>query len=374
MRRILTVTLFLLIFSQAISAQTGNLTAPKTDYSESLSYKPREFPDKKNSKPKKEKESKKDKQASNNMQSAGNSAADANDTITIPVSVFDASGRFVRDLKQSDFKIFVDGREQEIVSTSVRDEPVNVILLIDTSPSANLRIEEIQNYALAVVERLKPDDKVMVAEFNAGYKVRAELTADRQIITNAVRKIKFDDGTSLYEAVETTFRRYVNRLSGRTAVVLLTDGVDTTSLRAHATYSDSLLAAEESNATVFPVYFDTFDDAQKVNKKGITIPGLTPINIKGSLADDYETGRMYLTDIARLSGGRPHQVKNITDTQANKVDNIGGELRAQYQISFRPTDFSAGQRKQITVRVNRPNLTVQARGSYIVGASAQTGK
>ena len=377
MQKILTAVLFLFFASSFISAQTANTNpaqnAPPVNYSESMSYQPREFPIKKNSKPKKEKKSKKNEPAADETQVAADLPAKTEETITIPVSVFDANGKFVGNLKQSDFKIFADGKEQEILSAGRRDEPVNVILLIDTSPSTAYKIEEIQNYALAIVERLKPDDKVMVIGVDAETKMLTEPTSDRQIISKAIRKVKFGDGTSLYEAVKNTLVKYASRISGRTAIVLLTDGVDTTSLKSN--YADSLLAAEKTDTAVFPIYFDTFGDdpkAAKINKiilpgilGGSIISGLPGGTTQGATAVEYEIGRMYLNDISILSGGRPHAVKNIADSRAENVDNVGGELRAQYQIIFRPSDFTAGQRKRITVRVNHPNLYVQARGSYI---------
>jgi VWFA-related protein len=376
------LTSALILFFAVLPALTQNpntdakQTAPALSYSESIPYQPREFPGNKKSKPKKEKKSEKNKQETDKTSNASVSPFEKDETITIPVSVFDAEGRFVTNLKQSDFKIFTDDKEQEILSVGKRDEPVNIILLIDTSPSTTYKIEEIQDYALATVERLKPEDKVMVIEFNEKIKVLAELTADRQIITKAIRSAKFGEGTSLYEAVKTTFSKYVSLLSGQTTVVLLTDGVDTTSRRAN--YAESLLAVEKTNAMVFPIYFNTFDDLTKAVKKNktpfpsilgggsLTLPSLLT---QGSTAADYEIGKMYLYDISKLSGGRSRVIKNITDKRAEDVDNIGGERRAQYQVTFRPSDFADGQRKQIKVRINRPNLNVQARGSLIVGGN-----
>ncbi len=378
MQKILTVILFLISAMPSISAQTENTNQAQTsspvNYSESTPYQPRRFNAEKKSKPKKEKESKKENSTPENPPAEMPAAAPimkTNQTITIPVSVFDAKGRFVTNLKQTDFKVFADGAEQEIIKVETFDEPVNLILMIDTSPSTTFRIEEIQNYALSIVELLKPEDKVMVIEFNEKTNVLSELTADRQIITKAVRKAKFGEGTSLYDAVKNTFKKYVSGISGRTAVVLLTDGVDTFSQKSN--YADSLQAVEESNAAVFPIYFDTFDSMLKTSKNNRTnLPGIlgAPVIIFGAnsakeTAAEYERGRMYLSDISVLSGGRPRAVKNIAG--AEQVDNIGAELRVQYQISFRAADFPTKQREQIPVRVNQPNLYVQARGSFITG-------
>jgi VWFA-related protein len=376
--------LFLFLTALFASAQTQDSIAIQStspvNYSESVSYEPRKFfPDEK-SKPKKERKPEKKKAlAANESTKSTASFLPKDEAITIPVSVFNAKGEFVENLKQSDFKIFADGKEQEILSIGKLAEPVNVVLLIDTSPSTANKIEQIQNYALATVERLKPEDKVMVIEFNVKTRVLAELTSDRQVIANAVRKAKFGDGTALYEAVNSTFDKYIRRIQGRTAVILLTDGVDTTSYRSN--YADSLLTVEKMNASVFPIYFDTFSDIGKITKKtriialgaGSNLPfPVSAGQTQGSTVADYELGKLYLIDISIVSGGRSRVVKDITNTRAENVDNIGGEMRVQYQVTFRPTEFSNGQRKQIRVRVNRPNLRIQARGSLIAGKGNET--
>lgn len=374
MHKILTTILFLIFSLSFVSAQTEttDTTLSKLpNYSESIPYQPRENPAGKNSKPKKEKKSKKPV-PEGTFVSAG-SELKTDQTMTIPVSVFDANGRFVMNLGKTDFKVFADGKEQEILAVAKRSEPVNIVLLIDTSPSTAFRIEEIQNYAQAIVGQLKPEDKVMVIAFNAELKALTELTADRQITAKAIRKLKFGDGTSLYEAVKTTFDKYVSQISGLKTVILLTDGVDTTSRRAN--YADSLTAVEQVNTAVFPIYFDTFTKDVKKAKNNPNLQSiLNTVNFgtaPGLTAAEYELGRFYLNDISQLSGGRARQVKDINDVRAESIGNIGAELRVQYQISFRPTDFTVGQRKQITVRVNRPGLTVQARGSLIAGGSNQ---
>jgi VWFA-related protein len=258
------------------------------------------------------------------------------------------------------------------------NEPINLILLIDTSPSTALKIEEIKNYAQAIVEQLKPEDKVMVIAFDEKTKILTELTSDRQIIAKAFSKLKFGTGTSLYEAVKNTFDKHVSQIAGLKTVILLTDGVDTTSQRVN--YADSLVSVEQTTTPIFPVYFDTLASLTKGSKNALAQSILNSImsgsiggsTARGSMvrggmtAEEYALGRFYLNDISRLSGGRAWQVKDISDLNANNIGNIGAELRVQYQIAFRPTDFVVGQRKQITVRVNRPNLFVQARGSLIV--------
>lgn len=115
MRKFLTAILFMFCASSVISAQTESVAVPPVvTYSESKPYQPREFPAKKNAKPKKEKEAGKSRQATDKITPAESLPPKPDETITIPVPVFDANGRFVNTLEQTDFKVFVDGEEQEI--------------------------------------------------------------------------------------------------------------------------------------------------------------------------------------------------------------------------------------------------------------------
>ena len=141
--------------------------------------------------------------------------------ITIPVSVFDRNGLYIPGLRQSDFKIFEDGVEQEIAYFGTTDKPFTVVLLIDVSPSTAYRIEDIQRGAAAFVAQLEPQDSVIVMEFDHNVRVLAELTKDREKIYKAIRKADFGDGTSLYNAVDEALRKQLSKIEGRKAVVLV---------------------------------------------------------------------------------------------------------------------------------------------------------
>jgi len=290
------------------------------------------------------------------------------DLVTIPVSVFDRNGLYIPGLLQKDFKIYEDGKEQDIAYFGTSDKPFTVVLLIDVSPSTSYRIEEIQQAARAFVDQLKPQDKVMVIEFAASVHILTEPTNDREEIYRAIRKTGFGDGTSLYEAVHVAIAKRLNGIEGRKAVVLFTDGVDTTSRK--ATYDNTLDEAEESDALIFPVYFNTLMDMRPQGGNiGFppTIMGLPQIN--RSAAADYALGKKYLDDLAAYTGGRVFRPESTPGGLTRAFEGIAEELRRQYNIGFIPKEEGkAGQRKQIKVRVSLPNLIVRARDSYIVGA------
>src|SRR4029078_7844673 len=117
--------------------------------------------------------------------------------VTIPDSVYDRNGVYIPNLRQSDFKIFEDGKDQEIAYFGRTDVPFTVILLLDTSPSTEYKIDQIRDAARAFVEKLGPQDTVMVIEFAWNVHVLCEPTQDRAIINKAIGKADFGEGTSL---------------------------------------------------------------------------------------------------------------------------------------------------------------------------------
>lgn len=290
--------------------------------------------------------------------------------VTIPVSVFDRNGLYVPGLRQNDFKIFSDGVEQEIAYFGTSDKPFTVAIVIDVSPSTAYRIEEIQRAAMAFVNLLEPQDSVMVIEFDHSVSVLTEVTKDREKIYKAIRKADFGDGTSLYNAVDETLRKQLSKIQGRKAVVLFTDGVDTTSRK--NSYDSTLSYAEESDSLVFPIYYNTYFDNRA--RSGGTFPPIFGGGggiYRGTSSEDYALGRRYLEELADATGGRVFRPESTPGGLTRAFEGIAEELRRQYNIGFVPTEEGKpGQRKTIKVRVNRPNLILRARDSYVVGTTA----
>ena len=380
MKRFALALLFLVSITALVSAQSGRRVAPtpapviKTEenpeeYSESKPAKTRSIlaaPPRKESKNKK---AKKQPNQTTPVQTTpdANAAEDGEvlkietNLITIPVSVFDRNGLYIPKLRQQDFKIFEDGKEQEIAYFGTSDKPFTVILLIDVSPSTAYKIEEIQSAAMAFIEQLKPADNVMVIEFDASVNVLSEVTNDREKLRKAIRKADFGSGTALYDAVDFSLRKRLSKIEGRKAVVLFTDGVDTQSYKAD--FDSTLRDAEESDAMIFPIYYNTFLDNRSMG--GI-------YGQPGTSSREYAFGKAYLEELAASTGGRVFRPESTPGGLTNAFEGIAEELRRQYNIGYYPSDEGqAGQRKQIKVRVNQPNLVIRARDSYIVGATSQ---
>lgn len=294
--------------------------------------------------------------------------------ITIPVSVFDRNGLYIPNLSKDNFKIFENGKEQEIAYFGTSEKPFTVILLLDTSPSTAYKIEEIQQAAIAFVDQLKAQDSVMVIEFDQNIHVLTEATGDRQKIYKAIKRADFGGGTSLYDAVDFSLRKRLSAVEGRKAIVLFTDGVDTTSGKAR--YDDNLSDAEEADALIFPIYYNTFFDNKRRTGGGMSSPfpfpgGGSRYPAPGTTSEEYALGRKYLNDLADISGGKVFIPEQTEGGLTAAFEGIAEELRRQYNIGYYPAESGeVGQRKQIKVRVNRPNLVVRSRDSYIVGGNA----
>ncbi|KXK00634.1 MAG: von Willebrand factor type A domain-containing protein [Acidobacteria bacterium OLB17] len=286
------------------------------------------------------------------------------DLITVPVSVYDRNGVYVSGLTKDDFTIFEDGVQQKIEYFGLGDKPFTVVLLLDTSPSAEYKIDDIQAASRAFVDELKPEDKVIVIEFDGNVHVLAEATNDRAKLYKAISKADFGGGTSLYEAVDFSLKKRLEKIQGRKAIVLFTDGVDTTSRK--ASYSSTLDLAEESDTLIFPIYYNTYESNRT---RVLGFPGIW--STAGTSAEDYAVGRKYLQELAAYTGGRVFRPEAVPGGLAAAFRGIAIELRRQYNIGYIPTEHGKpGQQKRIKVRVDRPNLAVRARDSYIVGTAS----
>ncbi len=190
--------------------------------------------------------------------------------VTLPVTVMDRSGRYVPLLRREQFRLTENGVEQKIAYFATTDSPFSVVLLIDTSGSTDFRLRDIQDAAIQFVDRLKPIDSVMVMSFDDRIQVQCKATTDRDVIEKAIRHTHTGGGTRLYDAVDDILRKQLQTIAGRKAVVLFTDGVDTTSHR--ASYDSTIRLAEESDAPIYSVDYDTSGFGGGMGG-GIPLPG-----------------------------------------------------------------------------------------------------
>jgi Mg-chelatase subunit ChlD len=180
--------------------------------------------------------------------------------VSIPVSVIDRDGKFVPFLTKRDFRIYEDGVEQQIEAFDSIETPFYVALVLDTSNSTMFKMEEIQDAALAFIRQLRRDDQVMVMSFDSRVRVHCDFTTDQDVMREAIYETRTGGSTKLYEAVDRVVDR-LEQIQGRKAIVLFTDGVDTSSRRAN--YQNTIEKVEESGALVYPIRYDTEMDVQR---------------------------------------------------------------------------------------------------------------
>jgi len=310
--------------------------------------------------------------------------------VTIPVSVTDREGRYIPNLIKEDFRVFENGVEQKVAYFAPVEKPFTVALVIDTSNSTQFKIEEIQDAAISFVNQLRPGDRVMVVAFAENVRVLSEPTSDRNALRNAIRRVSNGGGTSLYDAVDYIINQRFSRIEGRKAIVLFTDGVDTTSRI--ATYQSNLHDAEEVDALIYPVQYNTYAEMASTgqqrrgnssdNAVGILIGILSGGRVstggnngggmRGATRADYERADRYLGDLAERTGARRYRAEN-TQNLDRSFALVAEELRRQYGIGYYPVSpAKAGERRQVKVRVTRENMVVRARESYVAGEATSS--
>ncbi|HKS09327.1 MAG TPA: VWA domain-containing protein [Pyrinomonadaceae bacterium] len=304
--------------------------------------------------------------------------------VTVPVSVLDRQGRFVPNLDKKDFRVFENGVEQPIAFFEPTEKPFTVALLLDTSASTRFHLWEIKEAAVAFAKQLRPQDRVLVVAFSDEVLLLTEATSDLNVVSEVIDvNANAGSSTRLYDAVNLVINERLNKIQGRKAIVLFTDGVDTSSYL--ATYQSTLREAEELDALIYPIQYDTTDYMRAMQGAGsVTVTTTTngpfgtsssqtvygaPNNgqpLPGTSKADYERANNYLIAMAERTGGRLHKANNTTQL-AQAFSSIAEELRRQYSIGYYPQNGTgqSDDRRQIKVSVDRSNVAVRARNSYL---------
>jgi Ca-activated chloride channel family protein len=303
--------------------------------------------------------------------------------VTVPVSVLDRDGRFISDLGREQFKVFENGIEQKIAYFESTEKPFTVALLLDTSGSTFFHLWEIKEAAIAFAKQLRPQDRVLVVTFDRLVMLLTEATNDQNVITETVERNAITGfSTRLYDAVDLVIKARLNKIEGRKAIVLFTDGVDTASYQ--ATYKSTLREIDELDVLIYPIQYDTTDfvDAQtRTNATIVTTTiggrhfparsssqvtyGTPKANGPGTSIGDYKLADQYLHQLATKTGGRLYEANERTQLK-DAFFKIAEELRHQYSLGYYPqVTLQSGERREINVRVDRPESAVRARDSYV---------
>ena len=256
--------------------------------------------------------------------------------IELPVTVLDGKGDPVEDLDINDFTILEDKVEQEISHFSLhRDLPVRMGIVIDTSGSMTDTLPTVQRVVMGFLrDLLRPRDRAFIETFSDRPDILTGFTADFNIIENALLALYPDRATALYDAVVMGLFQF-SGVTGRRAIVILTDGEDTAS---ENEFSDALGYAQRMGVTIYTI--------------GIEI------------AATKVSTRWQLNKLASSTGGRAFFVSEKSGLDAIYRE-INRELRTQYLLAFTShSKRTPDELRKIKVLVDRKGTKVRTIAGY----------
>jgi Ca-activated chloride channel family protein len=260
--------------------------------------------------------------------------------VELPVTVTDAGGMPVSDLKEGNFTVSENNKAQKISSFNfAANLPISVGVLLDHSGSMEKRMEDAKKAAIDFFKSIvRKDDRAFIAPFASDPSRNAPFVFDVGTLEAQVNAIpNAGGGTSLYDAIVTGLYRFRN-LQGRKALIVITDGEDTTS---RLSYDDMLTYARAARV---PLYFI-----------GIGF-GFGPGSLGGP-------GKM--RSLAAETGGVAYMIRN-TKELPDAYKAIEQDLRSQYMLSYH-TESTKKDRayRAVEVKVDRPNVKVRTIRGFI---------
>ena len=273
------------------------------------------------------------------------------DLVTIQASVRDRRGRPIGGLTAADFDVLDNGHQTPVVSLSFdRDAPVSLAVLVDMSGSMRLgeKVDMARHAFDSVLAQLQEGrDEVAVFTFDSALHERRGFTTDLRQAGDALDEFEPFGTTSLYDAAAATARRLSDRSATHKAIVVLTDGLDTTSRLSAREVSDLASAID------VPVYVVA------------TIPSVDQRALLQSTARaTAASATADLRDLADWTGGQFSFASTTVETLA-AVTQVIVELRQQYVLSIEAG--AAAEWRKLDVRVRRPAALVRARSGYFGG-------
>ena len=276
------------------------------------------------------------------------------DLVNVPFSVTDRRGRFVSGLTAKDFTVEEDGRRQQIRNFARENElPLTIAMLVDTSPSVRPVFEEEKTTANAFLESiLRPKDLALVIGFDRSVTLVQDYTENIKLLKRAIDELETGGGTSVYDAVYLACKEKLGSEAGRKAIILISDGEDTTS---KVKFNEALFSAHTSDTIIYAIS-NSFRS------------GLFPYGRSrrtGSGGGDIGTLRKFSTE----TGGATFVVNN-QNTFSKIFEQIAQELRSQYSLGYNSTNpVRDGKFRQIKIIPRDSSYTIRARKGYYAAKS-----
>jgi len=269
------------------------------------------------------------------------------DLVALNVTVTDPSNRYLTDLTADEFLVYEDSVKQSVAYFSRTNLSLSVALLLDSSASMEDKMRTTQEAASGFVQSLRPEDQAEVIDFDSRVTVLAPFTGSKPDLEKAIASIVPGGSTSLYTAVYIALRELKKTESRgmedlrRRAVIVLSDGEDTSSLVA---YDEVLEAAKRSEIAIYAIGIRSKD--------------------ANAFGKGYGQADFALRQLTTQTGGRVFFPTSVDELKAIYA-LIAQELSSQYLVGYTSTNPKRdGSWRRINVRATRPGATARTRMGY----------
>ena len=258
--------------------------------------------------------------------------------VILNAAVSDNSGKPVSGLKQSQFKIFEDGKEQKIDFFQSQETPFAAVILLDTSGSMEERVSMARSAAIYFLDGLRPNDVAALYNFDSKVSIVQDFSNSRDI-NEKIFDLKADGNTVLNDAVFQAAQELAKRPEKRRAIIVLSDGTDT---RSGHSADKALKAALASNVIIYTVDMSVIDSH-----------GTERMQSQGALKNFADKSGGYF--VATPGGA----------AMRDAFKGIVEELSVQYTLGYQPIITKKdGKWHSVEVRIARPNLNIRTRKGY----------
>jgi VWFA-related protein len=264
------------------------------------------------------------------------------DVVSVTVVVYDKAGKFVKGLGPKDVEVLEDKVPQEVsyfreaAGAGAERIPLSVGLVLDCSGSMRHNMRFLQEAAVAFVNKLEDMDSALVVSFNESIKGSAEFTGDTGRLEQFIDGLEPWGGTSLYDAIHYGLER-VKDQPGRKAIIVFSDGADTTSSMKEQEVIDYAKSVE---ATIYSV------------------------GIRGESGLVARSPRGFLRKVAQETGGQYYFPDKVGE-MIKIFQAISDELHNHYLLAYTPQRPPDGTWREIEVRLReRKDAEVRLRKGY----------
>lgn len=260
--------------------------------------------------------------------------------VLLPVTVRDNAGQLVSNLTRKDFRVFEDGTEQPLSDLSLRQVPVDVVLMVDASSSVAGNLDDFRRAAEGFAVHLGDDDRISLIQFDDRVLLLQDWTKSRMQLRRALRRVAPGMFTRFNDAVLLAARDQLPRGNSRHAIIVLTDGIDS---GRGTSFDAALRAALQSQTTVYVVSNSEIERARKQAELS-TLLSATGSAVRfnelriGDLRlglEALDVSERNLAQLTGATGGRLYRPQSFNDLEKT-YSEVAEELRHQYALYYSP--------------------------------------